>query len=53
LRGRGDGAFLDQVKIDTSVSTARGLAAADFNGDHQLDLAVTDGVASVQVFIGN
>jgi hypothetical protein len=35
------------------VSTARGLAAADFNGDHQLDLAVTDGVGSVQVFIGN
>jgi FG-GAP repeat. len=53
LRGRGDGAFLDQVKIDTSVSTARGVAAADLNGDQQLDLAVTDGVASVQVFIGN
>ena len=53
LRGRGDGTFLDQVKIDTDVSTVRGLAVADFNGDHQLDLAVTDGVASVQVFIGN
>ena len=53
LHGRGDGTFLDQVKIDTDVSTARGLAVADFNGDHQLDLAVTDGSSSVQVFIGN
>jgi FG-GAP-like repeat len=53
LSGRGDGTFLDQVKIDTGVSTVRGLAVADFNGDHQLDLAVTDGVASIQVFTGN
>jgi hypothetical protein len=52
LRGRGDGTFLSEVKIATSWSDVRGLAAADFNGDGKLDLAVADNGPTVHVFMG-
>lgn len=51
-RGKGDGKFLPEIKIGTSWSDARGLAAADFNGDRKLDLAVADNGATIHVFVG-
>jgi hypothetical protein len=53
LRGRGVGTFLGEVRIDTTSSGSRAVAAADFNGDGKLDLAVVDADAAVHVFIGN
>ena len=52
LLGNGDGTF--QPSIDTSTLGALALAAADFNGDGKLDLAVATGPSSpVQILLGN
>jgi hypothetical protein len=53
--GNGDGTFQKPsvIQLPSGYSPA-GLAAADFNGDGHLDLAVADeGNATVSVFLGN
>ncbi len=52
LPGKGDGSFLAEVRIDMGWANARGVAAADFNGDRKLDLAVADNGPTLHVFIG-
>ena len=51
LSGNGDGTFQTAESYQVSVDAA-GLAVADFNGDHKLDLAVSTGSA-VTVLLGN
>jgi hypothetical protein len=52
LLGNGDGTFRTGVFYGTGASPA-GLAAADFNGDGKVDLAVTDaGSSSVSILLG-
>ena len=52
LLGHGDGTFA--ASIDTPTAGALALAAADFNGDGKLDLAVSTGASlPLQVLLGN
>lgn len=52
LLGNSDGTF--QPSIDTPTLGALRIAAADFNGDGNLDLAVATGASSpVQILLGN
>ncbi|MBA3913981.1 MAG: VCBS repeat-containing protein, partial [Acidobacteriales bacterium] len=51
LLGNGDGTF--QASIDTSTAGARFMAAADFNADGKLDLAITGTSSMDQILLGN
>lgn len=51
LLGNGDGTF--QTSVDTTTLGARFMAAADFNGDGKLDLAITGNDGPVQILLGN
>src|SRR5262249_27845045 len=51
LLGNGNGTF--QPSIDTDTLRARFMAAADFNGDGKLDLAITGNDSAVQILLGN
>ncbi len=54
LLGNGDGTFQSPRDFPTNGSTPTGLVVGDFNGDGQLDLAVTNEFNnSVTVFLGN
>jgi hypothetical protein len=53
LRGKGDGTFLPEARIDTSWADVRGFAVADFNGDGKPDIAVTDNGPTLHVFLAN
>jgi serine/threonine protein kinase len=52
LLGNGDGAFQDPVSYPLKTNGAS-VAAADFNGDGKLDLAVVDNIGLISVFLGN
>jgi len=51
LLGKGDGTF--SAAIDTPTLGALTMAAADFNGDGKLDLAITGVNGPVQILLGN
>jgi hypothetical protein len=52
--GNGDGTFQAPLTFPTGGSTPTGLALGDFNGDGNLDLAVTNVFSnSITVFLGN
>jgi hypothetical protein len=51
LLGKGDGTF--SPSIDTLTLGALTMAAADFNGDGKLDLAITGVDGPVQILLGN
>jgi hypothetical protein len=51
LLGKGDGTF--SPSIDTSTLGALAMAAADFNGDGKLDLAITGVDGTIQILLGN
>jgi hypothetical protein len=51
LLGKGDGTF--SPSIDTQTLGALAMAAADFNGDGKLDLAITGVDGPVQILLGN
>jgi hypothetical protein len=54
LLGNGDGTFTQAAGSPTSLSGAYAVAAADFNGDGKLDLAVTsNGSNTVSILLGN
>jgi FG-GAP-like repeat/Putative Ig domain len=54
LLGNGDGTFTQAAGSPTSLSGAYAVAAADFNGDGKLDLAVTsNGSNTVSIVLGN
>jgi hypothetical protein len=54
LLGNGDGTFTQAAGSPMSLSGAYAIAAADFNGDGKLDLAVTsNGSNSVNILLGN
>ncbi len=54
LAGRGDGSFAPPITIATGGSYANSVTIADFNGDHQLDAAVTNQSSnSVSVLIND
>jgi hypothetical protein len=50
LLGNGNGTFQSPI---TSPGTVQFMAAADFNKDGRLDLAVTDGYSSLSIMLGN
>jgi hypothetical protein len=52
LIGKGDGTFAGAVTYSTPAFSSA-IAAADFNGDHELDLAVTGVTDSLTVVFGN
>jgi hypothetical protein len=51
LLGKGDGTF--SPSIDTQTLGALAMAAADFNGDGKLDLAITGVDGPIQILLGN
>jgi hypothetical protein len=51
LLGKGDGTF--SPSIETQTLGALAMAAADFNGDGKLDLAITGVDGPVQILLGN
>jgi hypothetical protein len=51
--GHGDGTLGDQVDLVTNDVIDWGLAAADFNGDGSLDLAIASQLGAVSVLLGN
>ena len=51
LLGNGDGTF--KPSIETPTGGALTMAAADFNGDGKLDLAITGVDSAVQILLGN
>jgi hypothetical protein len=53
LLGNGDGTFKGPTVLSTAGAGATGLAAADFNKDGKLDLAVANQLGTVDVFLGN
>ena len=54
LLGNGDGTFTQAAGSPTSLSGPYAVAAADFNGDGKLDLAVTsNGSNTVSILLGN
>jgi hypothetical protein len=54
LLGNGDGTFTQAAGPPISLPSASAIAAADFNGDGKLDLAVTsNGSSTVGIFLSN
>ena len=51
--GNGDGTFQTQTTFAVADAGAWGLAAADFNNDQKLDLAVTNYYSTVSILLGN
>ena len=52
LLGNGDGTFLGPVSYELN-SNGASVAAADFNGDGKLDLAIADNMGFVSIFLAN
>jgi hypothetical protein len=52
LQGEGNGYFSGGWPINVKRNGAGGFAVGDFNGDHNQDLAITNGTRTIYVYLG-